>query len=64
MSVVMTVLIIFVVVWLFLCALVGEFAHQRGRNGGSWFFLAVLISPLFAVLFLIAAGDARQQRSP
>ena len=36
---------------------VGIVAQDRhGRNGVAWFLLAICISPLMALLFLIAAG--------
>ena len=41
-------------VWLSLACLVGGAAAARGRSGFGWALLAVLISPLFAILLLIA----------
>jgi hypothetical protein len=40
--------------WLAFAIIVGVAANTRGRNGGGWFILAVLISPLLAGLLLLA----------
>jgi hypothetical protein len=40
--------------WLAFAIIVGVAANTRGRNGGGWFMLAVLISPLIAGLLLLA----------
>lgn len=45
---------IVVVLWLGLAAAVGAAARSRGRSFGNWFVVAVLISPLLALIFLIA----------
>jgi hypothetical protein len=41
--------------WFVLAIVVGVSANLRGRSGPGWFLLAVVISPLIAGLFLIAA---------
>jgi hypothetical protein len=48
--------------WIGLAIVVGVAANTRGRSGGSWFLLAVIVSPLIAGLLLLAL--ARKQRSP
>jgi hypothetical protein len=40
--------------WIMLAIIVGVGASTRGRDGGGWFFLAILISPLLAGLLLLA----------
>jgi hypothetical protein len=42
------------IAWLFLSVVLGIAASGRGRNGIGWGILAMLISPLFAFLLLIA----------
>ena len=55
--------LILIVFWLILAVVVGAAAHARGRDGGAWFVLAIVISPLIAVLMLLAfpVKDKRQQ---
>jgi len=43
-----------VLCWLILAVIVGVGANTRGREGGGWFLLAVIISPLLAGLLLLA----------
>ncbi len=50
----MELLLITLVPWVALAAVVGVAANTRGRDGGVWFFFAVIISPLIAGLFLLA----------
>ena len=49
------------VVWLIASAAVGVTASNRGNTGFAWFIVALFVSPLIAVLLLIAspigAGD-------
>lgn len=42
--------------WLILAAGVGFIASERGRSGAGWFFIAVIISPLLAVIGLLLVG--------
>jgi hypothetical protein len=40
--------------WFFLSVAAGMFADiRRNRNGGGWFFLAILFSPLVAFVLLL-----------
>ena len=60
---------IFVVVWIVLALMVGFAANARGRGPIAWFFLAVILSPLIAIIFLIAfpavrADDRLQSNDP
>lgn len=41
-------------VWIFASAFVGWAASQRRRSAGAWFLCAILVSPLLAVLVLLA----------
>jgi hypothetical protein len=50
------------IVWIGLAVVVGVAANTRGRSGGGWFLLAVLISPLIAGLLVLALP--RKERPP
>jgi hypothetical protein len=52
------------IVWLGFAIIVGAAANTRGRNGGGWFILAVLISPLLAGLLLIALPRSSKETIP
>lgn len=43
--------------WVFLSFVVGIGAGRRGRSSGGWALIAILISPLFATLLLIALRE-------
>jgi len=45
----------FLIGWILFSAVVGVSAKTRGRGGGNWFLLSLLISPLLAGLFLLAS---------
>jgi hypothetical protein len=45
----------FVIGWLVFALAVAVVAGQRGRSGTAWFMIAVVLSPLFAVLLLLAS---------
>ena len=46
---------VFVLVgWLGLSGAVGWVASERGRSGPSWFGLALVASPVVALIFLVA----------
>jgi hypothetical protein len=40
--------------WVAFSIVVGVAANSRGRNGGGWFFLALLISPIISGLLVLA----------
>ena len=42
--------------------MVAHVANNQGRSGAGWFFLSLLISPVFAILVLIALGDTDEKR--
>jgi formate hydrogenlyase subunit 3/multisubunit Na+/H+ antiporter MnhD subunit len=47
----------FIFFWLAFAAAVGFLASKRGRNPALWGVLALLISPLVSVIFLLIADD-------
>jgi hypothetical protein len=47
-------IIAFLLLWLILSAAVGAAASSRGRNGIGWFFISLSLSPIIALLLLIA----------
>ena len=47
-------LIAWVVYWVILSGAVGWAATQKGRGGVEWFLLACILSPIMAVLLLLA----------
>ena len=42
----------FIIGWLGGSAAIAALASSRGRNGGAWFFLALLVSPILSGLLL------------
>lgn len=48
-------------VWFVGAILVGALASKRERSGFGWFLLALVISPLLAVLGLLIAGTGEHQ---
>jgi hypothetical protein len=46
----------FIFVYLCFCALVGVAASKYGRSGIGWFFLAILLSPLLAIIIVWGLG--------
>jgi uncharacterized membrane protein YhdT len=49
------------VIWSVFAFLVGIAASSRGRSGAGWFLLAVIISPLIAILFVLALPNLKHQ---
>jgi hypothetical protein len=47
--------------WLILAALVGIVAGARGRSGGGWMMLGIIISPLLAGLIVAVLPDLRER---
>jgi len=43
-----------VIAWIIFSIIVGVAANTRGRNGGGWFLLALVTSPLIAGLLVLA----------
>jgi hypothetical protein len=50
-----------IVVWVFLCILVGVAAEHRFNRSSVWCLIAVVISPLLAILLLLALGPAKPE---
>lgn len=42
--------------------LIAKAARKRGRSGFFWFLIALFISPLLAMLFLLLLGDTDAKR--
>lgn len=42
--------------WLFLCALIGVWASNLYRNGAGWALVALILSPVIAGLILLVIG--------
>ena len=43
--------------YLVLCVLAAIWAANRGRSGVLWFFISLVISPLFAGIFILVLKD-------
>jgi len=50
----------FFVAWLTLALLVGAIAQARGRHGWAWGLLAAVVSPIIAVIGLLALPNLSQ----
>jgi ribosomal protein L32 len=50
------------IIWLAFSFAVGVFANNRGRSGGGWFLLSILISPILAFIFVAVMQDLRRER--
>lgn len=50
------------IIWIALCIAVGVFANNRGRTGGGWFLLSLIISPLLGFIFVAVTKDLRRER--
>lgn len=54
-------MIVVIFFWLGFSIAVAVAADNRGRSSIGWFFLALLISPLLAGLFLLASSNLKNQ---
>ena len=54
----------FLIGWIAFSAVVSVGANTRGRSGGGWFLLSLVISPLLAGLFLLASPRIVKQKDP
>ena len=43
--------------WILLSVAVAILATKRGRGGGSWFLIALLLSPLLGAIFLLVSDN-------
>jgi hypothetical protein len=52
-------MVMFILLWLFFCFLVGLFANQRrNRSGLGWFLIALIISPIVSFLLVVILREA------
>jgi hypothetical protein len=51
------------VVWVIFAVIVGAAASGRGRSVAGWIVLAILISPLLALILLVVMPNLRDQRA-
>lgn len=50
------------IAWFVLSIAVAVFADNRGRSGGGWFLLSLIISPPLGLIFLAISKDLRKER--
>lgn len=51
----------FFICWIILAILCGSFASKRGRDGGRWFFIALIFSPLIGFIGLLISDDKQPE---
>jgi|GEM_PF-4655397 len=56
-AVLVITVIVFIVV---LLSVVGYVANQKGRSAGSWVLIAIITTPVFALLALIALPNIKR----
>ena len=54
------VILLLIVLYIVLLIFAGQIATQRGRNSGTWIFLALLLSPFIAYLLLFLMGETEE----
>jgi hypothetical protein len=59
LEVLLATLLVAIPLWLAFSVAVAIYARRKHRSAAGWWFLAVIVSPLVAALFLAAAGDRR-----
>jgi hypothetical protein len=47
--------------WFLLSIAVAILASNRGRSGGAWFLVSILLSPLISVIFLLVSKDLSKE---
>lgn len=55
-------IVVTIATWLAFSFIAGAVAGSRDRNPGGWFLLSCLISPLIAMVLLLALPNLRQQK--
>ncbi|MGY4259728.1 hypothetical protein ACVI1L_006796 [Bradyrhizobium sp. USDA 4516] len=50
------------IIWLLLAIIPAVAADKRGRNAGIWFLIALVISPLIALVLVLCSRDLRMER--
>jgi hypothetical protein len=51
-----------IIFWLIASIIVGVIASSRGRSGGGWFLLSLLISPLLTIVPVLALPKQMTRR--
>ena len=51
------------IIWFILSILVGLYAGSRGRGSGNWFVVAMLLSPLLALIFVAVMPNLKELAS-
>jgi GYF domain 2 len=59
-----TLIVAMCFLWFVLSLAVAWAADQRKRDSGSWFVLSVILSPVLALLLLMAVGDGKPESTP
>jgi hypothetical protein len=54
-------MVLMIVGWILFSGIVATIASSRGRSSAGWFLLSLVISPLFAGLFLLASSNLSQK---
>lgn len=55
-------LIAIVISWVIICLIVGWVAKNKGRDAFTYFFIAIFLSPLFALIILAISGDSDEKK--
>ena len=55
-------MVLFLFFWLAFAIVVAVAASNKGREPFGWFFLALLLSPLLAGLFLLVSSDLKKEK--
>lgn len=55
-------LIVLFVPYLILCIIPAYMADKRGRSVVGWFFLSILITPIWAAIIILCLGETNQKR--
>jgi hypothetical protein len=54
---------IIIIFWVLFAIAVGMLAAKRGRSGGGWFLLSLLITPLLGLIFVLVSKDLNKNDS-
>lgn len=54
--------LILIIIWFVLCLCIAGAAAERGREGVGWFFIAFFLSPLIAVVLLLAFPNLKHEQ--
>ena len=57
----MTLVVLFLLVWLPACFIAGTIAEDKGHSGGSWGFAAFFFGPI-GLLGAVGLSDKKQRR--